>query len=165
MSIRIRIAALTCLLVASCVRIDGGAVEISWVVRTSDGRAITDCGCSEPQIAKVRLHLVGVGGDIDGTRPCDGRPECEFPCQRQTGATPFEIQQGRAGSDGIPPQYQIFVSALGTSDQELDGVQAPAPILRSVVQGQPTEVDAFLLVAQCTFTCSGMNTSGVCTRP
>jgi hypothetical protein len=165
MSIRIRLAALCGLLAAGCVRIDGGAVEISWVVRSYDGRAITDCTCSSPEIAKVRLVLRGVGGDIDGTTPCAGRPECEFSCQRQTGSTPFEVPQGRAGSDGIAPQYQISVTALGTDGNPLSGVQAPAPILRSVVRGQPTEVEAFLLVAQCADACSGVNTSGVCTRP
>jgi hypothetical protein len=147
------------------VRIDGGAVEISWVVRTADGRAITDCGCTFPQIVKVELDLVGVGGDIDGTRPCAGRPECQFPCQRQTGSTPFEIPQGRAGADGIAPQYEISLTALGADGTPVvAGVQTPAPILRSVVRGQPTEVEAFLLVAQCADGCSGMNSSGVCTR-
>jgi hypothetical protein len=165
MSIRIRLAVLCGLLAAGCVRIDGGAVEISWVVRSYDGRAITDCGCSDPEIARVQLNLVGVGGDIDGTMPCAGRAECQFSCQRQTGSTPFEIPQGRAGSDGIAPQYQISVSALGTDGSPLAGVQSPAPILRTVVRGQPTEVEAFLLVTQCAADCSGMNTAGVCTRP
>jgi hypothetical protein len=166
MSIRIRLAALSCLMAAGCVRIDGGAVEISWVVRSSDGRAITDCTCSVPQIARVRLDLLGVGGDIDGTTPCAGRPECEFPCQRQTGSTPFEIKQGSAGPDGRMPAYQISLTAVGADGTDLtSGVQAPAPILREVVTGQPTEVEAFLLVAQCADQCSGMNSSGVCARP
>jgi hypothetical protein len=164
MSIRIRLAALCCLLATGgCVRIDGGAVEISWVVRSADGRAITDCGCSDPQIAKVRLDLRGIGGDIDGTTPCAGRAQCEFPCQRQTGSTPFDINQGSASSDGTVPQYEISVTALGADGAELPAVQTPAPILRTVVRGQPTEVEAFLLVAQCALGC--VNSSGVCTRP
>jgi hypothetical protein len=163
---KIRVAALSCLLATGCVRIDGGAVEISWVVRSSDGRAITDCTCSDPPIARVRLELVGVGGDIDGTTPCAGRSECDFPCQRQTGSTPFEIKQGTAGSDGRAPVYEISVTALGEDGSELSGsVQTPAPILRSVVKGQPTEVEAFLLVTTCAVDCAGMNSSGVCTRP
>ena len=31
-------------LLATCVKIDGGAVEISWVIRSQLGSAITDCG-------------------------------------------------------------------------------------------------------------------------
>jgi len=164
MSTRIRLALLSGLLAAGCVRVDGGAVEISWVVRSTDGRAITDCTCADPQIAYVRLNLVGVNGDIDGAMPCKGRTACEFPCQRQTGSTPFDIRQGNPGSDGQLPQYQISLSALDADRNEV-GVQSPAPILRSVVQGQPTEVEAFLLVARCSTDCDGTNSSGVCTRP
>jgi hypothetical protein len=168
MSTRIRLAPLLGLLVTGCVRIDGGAVEISWVVRSTDGRAITDCTCAAPPIGYVRLDLVGVGGDIDGTTPCLGRTACEFPCQRQTGSTPFDIRQGHPGSDGQLPQYQISLTALDAARKPVvpDGaVQSPAPILRSVVDGQPTEVEAFLLVARCSTECAGTNSSGVCTRP
>jgi|SRR5882724_13439349 len=166
MSTRIRLAVLSGLLAVGCVRIDGGAVEVSWVVRSTDGRAITDCGCAYPAIAKVRINLVGVGGDIAGTTPCAGRAACEFPCQRQTGSTPFDIKQGQPGSDGQLPQYQISLTAVGADDAPLSAsVQSPAPILRTVVQGQPTEVEAFLLVAQCAVDCAGTNSSGVCTRP
>ena len=164
MSIRIFVAALSCVLAAGCVRIDGGAVEISWVVRSRDGRAITDCSCASEPIARVRLDLLGVGGDIDGTTPCAGRKECEFPCQRQTGSTPFEIKQGTTGPDGRTPVYEISVTALGSDGAVLSTVESPAPILRSVVKGQPTEVEAFLLVTDCSTACAG-NSSGVCTRP
>ena len=166
MSIRIRLAVLCGLLATGCVRIDGGAVEVSWVVRSTDGRAITDCSCANPPIAKVRIELTGRHGDIDGMEPCAGRAACEFPCQRQTGSTPFDIKPGHEGSDGQLPQYQISLTALGADGGDLSGaVQSPAPILRTVVQGQPTEVEAFLLVAQCAVDCAGTNSSGVCTRP
>jgi hypothetical protein len=149
-------------LLSACVKIDGGAVEISWVVRSAEGQAITDCSCANPVIAGVRLKLRGIGGDIDGATPCDGRAQCEFPCQRQTGSTPFDIKETQAGE-----MYEISVAAIGTAGEALDEVMTPAPILRTVVRGQPTEVEAFLLVAQCG--CGpedgGVNTSGVCTRP
>jgi hypothetical protein len=159
MSIRILIAAVGCIGL-SCVRIDGGSVEISWVVRTADGRAITDCTCSSPRVATVRLNLHGRGGAVDGLTPCPGRAECEFPCQRQTGSTPFDIKENAPGE-----YYEISVTALGEGGEELLQVLTPAPILRSVTKGQPTQVEAFLLVAECHQDCSGMNNSGVCTRP
>src|SRR5262245_4721361 len=104
---------LTCLL-AACVKIDGGAVEISWVVRSKAGSAITDCGCASPSIAKVRLILVGMGGAIEGLKPCEGQAQCDFPCPRQTGHTAFDIQETH-GSE----RYEVSVVALGTDGSEL----------------------------------------------
>jgi hypothetical protein len=145
---------------SSCVRIDGGAVELSWVLRTSDGRAISDCGCSAPPVASVRLKLMGQGGTIDGATPCAGRAQCQFSCARQTGATPFDIPETQPGE-----MYLISVDTLGPDGAPVPGVRTPAPVLRGVIRGQPTDVGALLLVAECAGECSGMNGLGVCARP
>ena len=146
------------LLASACVEIDGGAVEVSWVIRSPTGGGITDCGCADPAITTVRLVLTGVGGSINGATPCAGRAQCDFPCQRQTGATPFDIQQTQPGES-----YEVSVVAVADGIELLQ-VTTPAPILREVVRAQPTEVEAFQLVAQCAAECE-MNTSGVCARP
>jgi hypothetical protein len=146
-------------LLSGCVEIKGGAVEVSWVVH-ANGRAITDCGCSDPVISKVRIQLEGRGGAIEGTRPCDGRPECEFSCQRQTGATPFDIPVTHGDET-----YAVSVIAVGPAGNDLPAVMTPPPILRTVLKGQPTEVNAFLLEAGCNSDCESMNKSGVCARP
>ena len=145
--------------VSACVEIDGGAVEISWVIRSHSGSAITDCGCASPNIAKVRLRLVGVGGALEGATPCAGQAQCEFACSRQTGSTLFNIQETRGGE-----RYEVSIVAIGTDGSELPQVTAPAPILREVVRGQPTEVAAMQLVADCAAECQ-MNSSGVCASP
>jgi hypothetical protein len=149
---------LTCLL-ATCVEIDGGAVEISWVIRSQSGSAITDCGCASPSIGKVRLVLRGLGGAIQDATPCAGQAQCDFPCSRQTGSTKFNIQETRGGE-----RYQVSVVAIGVDGSELTQVMTPAPILREVVRGQPTEVESMQLVANCATECQ-MNSSGVCARP
>ena len=149
---------LTCLL-ATCVEIDGGAVEISWVIRSESGSAITDCGCASPSIAKVRLVLRGVGGSIQDATPCAGQAQCDFTCSRQTGATQFDIQETHGAE-----RYEVSVVAVGIDGSELPQVMAPAPILREVVRGQPTEVESMQLVADCAPECQ-MNSSGVCARP
>ena len=149
---------LTCLL-ATCVDINGGAVEISWVIRSQSGSAITDCGCASPSIARVRLKLVGVGGAIEGATPCAGKAQCDFPCSRQTGSTAFNIQETHGAE-----RYEVSVVAIGTDGSELSQVTAPAPILREVVRGQPTEVASMQLVADCAAQCL-MNSSGVCAGP
>ena len=177
MSIRIRVAALSCIGVAigagvlgagGCVRIQGGAVEVSWVVHSPEGQAINDCSCAKQPIGWVQLSLKGVDGSFPVEMPCPGRAECRFPCQRQTGSTLFDIDPGTSigGSD---PKYEISVTAISVDGVDLgmsvDGgqpsVQAPAPILRKVVAGQPTELEAFLLVAPC----GHVNSAGVCTCP
>jgi hypothetical protein len=145
----------------SCVPIDGGAVETSWVVRTEDGRAITDCQCSDPQIAKVRLKLVGASGTVKETLPCQDRSSCEFSCQRHTGATPFDIPPGF---------YLISLIPVDAAGQDLtvlapgSQVETPAPILREVVRGQPTQLDALALVGKCASSCSA-NQNRVCSAP
>jgi hypothetical protein len=152
------LAAALLLPAAACVEIDGGAVEISWVIRSPAGGGISDCGCASPAIETVRLVLRGVRGSIAGATPCAGRAQCDFPCQRQTGATPFDIRE-TVGAE----RYEVSVVAVADG-VELPEVMKPAPILREVVRGQPTEVESFQLVAGCAAEC-GMNSSGVCARP
>jgi hypothetical protein len=153
------LGALIEVLAGSCVQINGGAVEVSWVVH-ANGRAITDCSCSFPQIASVRIDLVGKGGAIEGTKPCEGQAKCQFACQRQTGATPFDIPETHGDE-----AYAISVVAVGPDGHDLPDIQAPAPILRTIVRGQPTEVEAFLLDAGCASACETMNKTSVCARP
>lgn len=152
------LAALLALPAAACVEIDGGAVETSWVIRTPAGGGISDCSCAAPAITTVRLVLEGRRGSIAGTTPCAGRAQCDFPCQRQTGSTPFDIPATQ-GSE----RYAVSVVAVADG-VELSVVTEPASILREVVRGQPTEVESFQLVADCAAEC-GMNSSGVCARP
>lgn len=145
--------------VGSCVPISGGSIEASWVVH-ANGRAITDCGCSFPQIASVRLDVVGHGGAIEGATPCAGRAQCQFACQRQTGATPFDIPETHGDE-----MYAIRLVAVGPEGQDLPDITSPALILRTVVRGQPTELEAVALEAGCATECGGMNNAGVCARP
>ncbi|HXU00321.1 MAG TPA: hypothetical protein VN903_04985 [Polyangia bacterium] len=144
---------------AACVEIDGGAVEISWVIRSESGNAITDCGCASPPIATVRLELTGVGGAVDGYQPCADNAQCDFPCARQTGSTPFNIRETHGDE-----RYRVSLMAVGADGVDLLQVMRPAPILREVARGQPTEVESMQLVALCATECM-MNSSGVCARP
>ncbi len=142
-------------LIPACVKIDGGAVEISWVVISPSGGGITDCSCADPAIAKVRLVLVGMGGTIEGATPCAGKAQCDFPCQNQTGATQFDIPPTGPGES-----YKVSVVAVGDDGLEIPPTEmmtpaTPDPILLQVTEGQPTEVDAFTLVAPCSLACSG----------
>ena len=143
----------------SCVQIDGGAVEVSWVVH-ANGRAITDCTCSDPEIASVRIDIVGNGGAIQGTKPCAGQPKCVFSCSRQTGATPFNIPETHSDET-----YLIQLVAVDKNGHDLP-IRAPlAPISQTVVRGQPTELEAVTLDSGCAVECETLNKTGVCARP
>jgi hypothetical protein len=142
-------------LIPACVKIHGGAMEISWVVISPSGSGITDCSCADPAIAKVRLVLLGVGGTIEGATPCAGQAQCDFPCQNQTGATQFDIPPTGPGES-----YDVRVVAVGNDGAEIPQTEImtpsiPDPLLLQVTEGQPTEVDAFTLVAPCAPACSG----------
>ena len=158
MKIPLAAIAVVASLSSACVKIHGGAVEISWVVISPSGSGITDCSCADPAIAKVRLVLVRVGADggaIDGATPCAGQAQCDFSCQNQTGATQFDIPPTGPGE-----WYRATVVAVGNDGTEIPQTEimtppTPAPILLQVSEGQPTEVDAFTLVAPCAPACSG----------
>jgi hypothetical protein len=166
-SIILVLISMACLLASglggACVPTEGGAVEASWVLRTFDGRAISNCRCSAPEVTRVRLVVAPIlpdgttGGDV-----CAGRSDCEFSCTRQSGATPFFVPTG---------PYAISVAPLGAGGELLAGappqgagVRVPAPILRDVVFGRPTQLDAIAIEAGCAATCNGEQSNRVCTR-
>jgi hypothetical protein len=142
----------------SCVQIDGGAVEASWVVVSVDGHAIPTCACTDPQIDSVRMKLVGYGEGVAGADACAGRASCQFACDRRTGATPFDIPAG----DYLMSLVAVDAAGRDLTDQAGGArrVVAPAPVLRTVVTGQPTQLDAFALVAGCAARCA--NKINVC---
>jgi hypothetical protein len=140
-----------------CVEIDGGAVEVPWAIFAPDGRAITDCACAEdptrdPPLAveRMRLELVSEDGS---RRPCDGRSSCTFACSRKIGATPFVIEPGR---------YNMSLTPLGAGDTPLM-LEATTPVLRDVVRGQPTELEAWMFTAGCSARCRGASATEPCT--
>jgi hypothetical protein len=143
-----------------CVQIDGGSIEANWVVRTYDGRAMDGCDCADPSLSRIRFvaALVDPSGAL-GADVCAGRPECEFSCNSQRGATPFFVPAGR---------YAVSLSAIGPAGQVLPtlggkgGVHLQAPILRDVVFGQPTQLEAFAIEANCADRCGGDQTTQAC---
>ena len=151
-----------------CVEVDGGAIEASWVLRTFDGRAISGCDCANPEIARVRLVVHSAlpdpasGSESLGPDVCAGLPGCEFSCRSQRGATPFFLPTGR---------YAISVLPLGSQGEALvgapsgmAGVRVPAPILRDVEFGRPTQLDAVAIESGCAQICNGDQSNKVCSR-
>jgi len=144
-----------------CVPIDGGAVEASWVVATyGDGRGIADCNCACPPIAKIRIQLVPLSG---GSDPCAGRDTCQFSCNLQSGATRFDIPAG---------SYAVSLVPVGQDGNDIPhgdpltcGAQSGVdPVVRDVVKGRVTQLDAMLIQATCAPACGGSDSTRVCTK-
>jgi hypothetical protein len=147
---------LAAVLLAGCVDVDGGAIEASWVLRTFDGRGISDCGCSQPEITRVRFVVRSVAPEgAVGDDVCAGRPGCEFPCHRQRGATPFFVPARR---------YAISFAPLDNQGMPLTGARVPAPILRDVEFGRATQLDAISIESACSAACNGDQGNKVCSR-
>jgi hypothetical protein len=149
--------------VSGCVKIDGGAIEASWVLRTFDGRAVgDDCGCSAPAITRIRFRAQPVDrdGHIVGPDVCAGGG-CAFTCASQRGATPFFVPEGR---------YAISLAPLGADGAELTTGNGPgtvrvqAPILRDVTYGQPTQLEAFAVEVGCSEECDGKDVTRACEK-
>jgi hypothetical protein len=144
----------------SCVSIDGGAVEASWVVVTHDGRGISSCACTCPAVAKVRLQLLPVGGGAD---PCAGRASCEFSCDLQSGATRFDIPPGTYAMSLLP----VGADGSDVMNGEAGGCRAGPgadPVIRDVISGRVTGLDAIMVLADCAPECGGADNTRVCGR-
>jgi hypothetical protein len=144
----------------SCVSIDGGAVEASWVVATRDGRRIADCGCTCQPIAKIRLQLVPVAGGAD---PCADRDACKFACNRQTGATRFDIPPGTYAISLVPvgeDGNDITPGAAGSCQV----YASVSPIIRDVLHGRATQIDAIVVETDCAPACGGSDDTKVCAK-
>ena len=145
---------------SACVKVDGGAIEASWVLRTFDGRAIAGCGCSSPAIARVRFTAVAIdAAGQPGSDICAGQAGCEFSCASQRGATPFFVPAGRYAIAIAPVDSQGNVLPAGDA---LGRVRVPAPILRDVVFGQPAQLEAVAIEAGCAEGCGGDVTTRAC---
>ena len=146
--------------VGSCVKVDGGAVVLTWVVRSTTGRAIAGCSCADPAIDHVHIAVVDTATAAD---LCQGRKGCDFSCDAGTGATPFFLPAG---------SYAVSIRPSDASGQDLTQpgpgrtqvVDVPAPILRDIVFGQVAELETFQIVAACAPGCSSATSSGTCQR-
>jgi hypothetical protein len=124
---------------AGCVQVDGGAVELSWSLRTFEGESITSCG--DAAIARVRLCWISLeldGGEAqDGCRPQNSR---EFACGNESGITGFDLPPGRTSLFVQPICLDGSAAREGTYD-------VPAPIVRTVQEGKVVTLSSLLIVA------------------
>ena len=122
---------------AGCIDVSGGAVELSWSLRSTDG---VRRGCdSSWRLDTARVRLVCQTTDPTPAA-CDLGPGGAFPdweCLSYAGSTAFNIPEGTY-------QFKIEVICAGTDVAELD-VTVPAPIVRDIFIGEIAQLNALLI--------------------
>ncbi len=120
----------------ACVQVDGGAVELSWTLRTFEGNANT---CLKSGVEMVRVCWIPL--DVDGgsgLQVCRRGQFREFPCDSSRGVTRFELPPGR---------NMLFLEPVCAGGVVAQNFQVPAPIVRDVEKGGVVTLDQLLIVA------------------
>ena len=161
-------------LLASCLTIDGGAIELSWVSYCASGKRAggsgASCSCNErvAGLASVQLVLTRLG-DGAATDACAGGATCRFAAPDQQGNSGFRVPPG---------EYDISLLPLDANGQVLGGPtcvpdgsanscwQTPAPLRRTVVAGEVVSIGSLLIaVPDCPGTASCPAESGCPVTP
>lgn len=114
----VALSTLACLPVhAGCEPVDGGAVEVSWDLRRTDGGDVG--ACDEANVNEIQLWW-----DVDGRRR-----SVAFPCDDARGVTVFDLPPGEATLWLRP----VCAGGIPLRD---DSFRAPAPIVRTITEGE-----------------------------
>ena len=128
---------ITAVTLAACVDVSGGAVELSWSLRTTDG---VRRGCDPSWLLDTaRIRLVCQTTD-PMPAACDLGPGGAFPdweCLSYAGSTAFNIPEGTY-------QFQIEVICADANPAPAD-VTVPAPIVRDIFVGEIAQLNALLI--------------------
>lgn len=137
-----------CAASAGCVDVDGGAVELSWALRSFSGENIATCAEGGIEEVQICWDLLG-----DGSAPqelvCPPRDAGSsgamvpgarvFDCSDKRGVSGFEVPAGNVlfwprplCADGQPPADGTYL--------------VPPPVARTVESGQVVTLNALLIV-------------------
>lgn len=158
-AVRFALPAWWALVATGCLQIDGGAVEVGWVLRDTHQERVT-CDAPTLRAAGVRIDRIRVqvrllaadgtsGDDLCASGAIRG---CEFRCDDGGGATPFSIPVPDPDpGDGISVQSREYLFSLLPLSQ--DGtpigpelVAVPPPVRRVVRRGDLTDLGIWELV-------------------
>jgi len=118
---------------ASCTNVSGGAVELSWLLRPSNGDE-TLCSeqscCETSRVDQIRLHW-----DVGGTTGSDA-----WACMDNRAVTGFVLPPGEASLWVVP---ECAGGAAST-----DTYEAPAPVVRTLVDGEVVSLNAVVVQVQ-----------------
>ncbi|HEY4175441.1 MAG TPA: hypothetical protein VGM90_01355 [Kofleriaceae bacterium] len=136
-----RAAAISALLLgcASCVQVDGGAVELSWKLRPAASTLedkFVGCDSGQPGTNPVtRIRLDWDVGGVVGTRA--------WRCDDNHGVTGFDLPEGDALLSIVPE------CAEGPASETT--YTSPAPVRRRVISGDTVSLGAVEIVLQVSY--------------
>lgn len=119
---------------AACIEIDGGAVELSWSLRSFEGDQVESC--PEARIDEVRVCWQSIS-EGTSTGVCEGSQS--FPCGEENGVSGFEIDPGSTA-------FWIEPICIDGSPAEPGSYQVPPPIVRTVEDGNIVTLNSLLIV-------------------
>jgi hypothetical protein len=134
---------LLCLAVHGCTDANGGAVELSWALRSTNDLAITDC-------ADGRIREIQLWWQTPETTGFKG-----FPCDARHGTTAFELPTGAVTLTVVPacelatgPRCLSTPTPCECIARTADSAtfEAPPPLVRQVVVGDTVTLDAVVMV-------------------
>jgi hypothetical protein len=122
---------------SGCIDIEGGAVELSWSLRSFDGERVNSC--EDARLDRVRICWLAVEGDEPLDASCQTRQSATFPCVEESGASGFEIAPGRTAFWIEPLCVDGAPAVAGT-------YEVPPPIVRTVEEGRIVTLNSLLIV-------------------
>lgn len=143
-------ATVVCLGVHGCTEANGGAVELSWALRSTRDVEITDC--ASDRIGRIRLWWMA-----DATPHFFG-----FPCEENHGVTSFDVPEGRVSLWVSPECVNDLNQSQPGIEPPTEMYVTPPPIVRDVQAGEAVTLDAVLLVVKIN-DCTAV--SCICGRP
>ncbi len=145
---------------SGCVEIEGGAVEVAWVLRDTRQRS-APCDAEGlkileiERIDRVRLQIRrispdgGVSEDLCAAGVVTG---CEWSCSNRGGTTPFNIPVPDAnpddGEDSETRDYVFNLVPLSVDGTPIDPsiVAVPSPVRRTVARGDLADLGLWMIV-------------------
>lgn len=144
------VAPLVCLAVHGCTEAPGGAVELSWALRSTQDEGIDDC--AGDRVSEIQLWWqTDQGSDFHG-----------FPCRASHGTTTFELPPGPVALQVVPscafetgPRCLTSPTPCECISHLADSAtfESPPPIQREAVAGGVITLDAVVLIVDATEVC------------
>jgi hypothetical protein len=131
------------LALTACVRVDGGAVEVDWlVVSQAEGKLLGGCACPSPSTQAISLISIALKSRAEGGA------SLSFPffCNRGRGTTSFSIPPGDYDIS-LQPADAAGTDLASRAPPRAYGV--PAVLVRRIVDGQVASLDVWTVRLDC----------------